>query len=357
MRRKNWNIKPRDPQVSGLSAELKLSPLLLQVLLNRGIAIDQINSFLNPSMDDLHSPLLLPDMEKAVARLRLAARNKERIFVYGDYDADGITSLAIFNEFLKTYPGQYSFSIPHRVDDGYGLNCEAVRKAKEEGASLIVAFDCGTGSREELDLALSLGLDVIIVDHHHSRDTMAGALAFINPKRSDSRYPFADLSSGALSFKLLQALTGDDCRSVLDLVALSIVCDVVPIKGENRILLRAGMEELRRTTRPAIVALCRIGRIKQDRMDTFHLGFVLGPRLNAAGRISKAGEALEMFLTESQAAADAIAAKLDGYNLQRRGVEAAILKQAQEKVGEFAPAGAIVVCQDGWHPGVLGIVA
>lgn len=356
MKRLIWKIKAPSAQASAVAGDCGISVALAQILINRNIDPADIPQFLNSSMEGLHPWSLLPDVQKAVKRITEAAHAGERIFVVSDYDVDGITSLAIFHEFAKRYPDQFIYSIPHRVKDGYGLNKEAVERAKQENAKLLICFDCGTNARSELALADEYGIDVIVVDHHHAGG-QTNAYAFINPKRADSKYPFTELSGAALSFKLLQALLDGPCEEMLDLVALSLVCDVVPLKGENRILVKEGIRALRKSKRPAIKALCSASRIKQENIEHFHIGFILGPRLNASGRVASAHEALEMFLTDDTEKIESIVAKLQGYNQLRKSIEADILKEAEGMIDQANNDYAIVVHGDGWHPGVLGIVA
>lgn len=357
MKRKTWKIGDLTQGVKELANQYGISQVLAQTLLNRDVKASEFNSFLNPSLRNLYSADLLPDMDKATLRIRRAVENKERILIFGDYDVDGITSLAIFHEFIKDFPDSFSFYIPHRTKDGYGLNVEAIKEAKESNTNLIIAFDCGTNAFEEVKLASSLGIDMIIVDHHQPHGNLGNVCAFINPKRKDSTYPFSDLSSAALSFKLLQALKQDDCRSVLDLVALSLVCDVAPIKGENRILLKEGLRLLKETSRIPIKALCNISSIKQHNIDVFHIGYILGPRINASGRVAHAQEALKMFLTDSEEEAYSLASKLQGYNKLRRDIESRILREAESRAQDLSQDHAIIVHNEGWHAGVLGIVA
>ncbi|UCD15448.1 MAG: single-stranded-DNA-specific exonuclease RecJ, partial [Candidatus Omnitrophota bacterium] len=358
MRRKIWNVKEITRHARQLAEKHKLFVYLVQIFLNRGICEDEFERFLNPTADTLHCPSLLPDIEKAANRIKKATATGEKILICGDYDVDGLTSLAIFYEYIRVYPDMYSFYIPHRTKEGYGLNKQVLEKAKSENRTLIVAFDCGTNSLAEIELAKEYGIDVIVVDHHLPKEGLNCPFAFVNPKRKDSQYPFYDLSSAALSFKLLQALKGKNCWQVLDLVALSVVCDVVPLKGENRALLQEGIKYLRRTARPAIKALCRVARLKQENIDTFHIGFILGPRINASGRVAHAQEALELFLSEDEEKAYALAVRFDEYNRRRRDIEARILKEAESLLEtEVFDDHAIVVSGKNWHPGVLGIVA
>lgn len=358
MRRKLWKIRELDPRAKKLAQKYNISIFLTQVLLNRNIEEKDFPSFLNPSVDSFHCPYLLPDIEKAALRVKSAIARKEKVLVVGDYDVDGITALAIFHEFAKEFLGIFSFYIPHRVEEGYGLNRETIIRAREEGVSLIISFDCGTNAYSELELAKSFKIDVIVIDHHYPKDNLAKPFAFVNPKRKDSVYPFSDLSAAAISFKFLQTLTNLSYHNILDLVALSLVCDVVPLQGENRALLKEGLKVIRETKRPAIKALCKVGSIKQENIDTFHIGYILGPRINASGRVAHAQESLALFLTEDETEAYNLAFKLSQYNQLRKNIEMQILKEAEERIEDnISDTSAIVVSADNWHPGVLGIVA
>lgn len=353
-----WRIKEVSSRVEELAEKFGLSPFLIQIFFNREVKEKEFTSFLNPKSDDLHSPLLLPDIKLGAERIKKAIERGEKVLVFGDYDVDGITSLAIFHEFAKKFPQIFSFYIPHRIKEGYGLNKEVVLKAKEEGVNLIVAFDCGSRAIKEIKLAKSFKIDIIVVDHHHTGDELIEPLAFINPKRKDSEYPFLDLSAAAISFKLLQVLTDSLFWEALDLVALSLVCDVVPLKGENRVLLKKGLKIIKRSPRLAIKALCESSGIRQEYIDTFHIGYILGPRINASGRVAHAKESLELFLTEDKARVYNLVSKLGEYNKLRRTIETRILKEAETAVkGNDMNEHAIVVSGPDWHPGVLGIVA
>ncbi|MCF7907926.1 MAG: single-stranded-DNA-specific exonuclease RecJ [Candidatus Omnitrophica bacterium] len=358
MTKKIWRIKELNSQAQELAKKYNLPCYLVQVLINRDIAERDFGLFLNSSQADFHDPNLLPDIQKAVERIKLASHNKEKVLVFGDYDVDGITSLVIFNEYAKNFPESFSFYIPHRIKDGYGLNREAILRAKEERISLILAFDCGTNGYDEVKLAQSLGIDVVVVDHHLLKGDQGLSCALVNPKRNDSEYPFSELSTGALSFKLLQLLVGKDCHEVLDLVALSLICDVVPLNGENRILLKEGLRVLKLSQRSAIIALCKVSGIKQRNIDTFHVGYILGPRINASGRVAHANDSFKLFLTENQEEAFKLATKLSEYNKLRKNIETQILKEAEQHLqNSYLEHSAIVVSGDNWHQGVLGIVA
>ena len=355
---KNWKINTLTPYAQKLASKYNISSILAQLLLNRKIKEEDFSSFLNPDFSCLYSPFMLPDMEKAVLRIKKATKEKEKVLVVGDYDVDGITSLGIFYEFAKKFKDIFSFYIPHRLKDGYGLNQNIVKEAKERGVSLIICFDCGTNSYPEIEWARKFKIDVIVVDHHQVRQGRFSSFAFINPKRKDCFYPFSHLSSAAISFKLLQALKNTSCKNLLDLVSLSLVCDVVPLQGENRILLKEGLKWIRKSNRPSIKMLCNIGRIKQENINPFHIGYILGPRINASGRVACARDSLNIFFSEDEKEVFNLVNKLEEYNRLRKDIENEVLKEADAILNrECLDKIAIVIEKDEWHPGVLGIVA
>lgn len=353
--RKEWKIKNPSKEALFLAKKYNLNPITVQLLINRNVKEEDFLSFLNPEVKNLFSPFLLPDMDKAVCRIREAIERKEKIVLFGDYDVDGITSLIIFYDYLKDFSCPFSFYIPHRLEEGYGLNKEAIKKIKKEKASLLICFDCGTNAYKELEEARNLGIDTIVVDHHTPKENLNFSYAFINPKRKDSLYPFKDLSSAALAFKLVWALTEKIPLHLLDLVALSIVCDIVPLKGENRILLKEGIKWLRSGHREEIELLCKSARLNSQNLTPYHIGYILGPRLNACGRISSALEVLDLFLSKDKSEKERLVYQLEEYNQQRRKIEMEITQEAEAMVNEedFVH----VLYKEKWHPGVLGIVA
>jgi len=356
--RKRWKVKEFTEKAKSLAKELDLDPIIVQILLNREIKEEDFRFFLNPSPSSFFCPHLLPDIEIAIDRIKKAVRKGEKVSLFGDYDVDGITSLAIFYDYIKNQPVETSFYIPHRLKEGFGLNKDAIKRIKRQGTNLLICFDCGTNSLEEIELAKALGIDTIVVDHHQPKEGYNFPFAFINPKRKDSRYPFNNLSSAALTFKLVQALKQSSCLNLLDLVALSIVCDVVPLKGENRALLKEGLKWLKRTNRLALNVLCQTSGVKIENIDTFHLGYILGPRINASGRVDSAKYALEIFLTQDIVQARKLAYKLEEYNRLRRDIENVVLREAEETLArDYGDFSAIVVHKEGWHHGILGIVA
>ncbi|MCF7873634.1 MAG: single-stranded-DNA-specific exonuclease RecJ [Candidatus Omnitrophica bacterium] len=358
MKRQRWKIKDVPKKSKEISTKLKINPLLIDIALARGIGEDQVAPFFYPCLDNLFSAKLLPGINKAKKRIEQAISKKEKVMVLGDYDVDGITSLAVFNEFSKNYPDIFTFYIPDRVKEGYGLSKEVVDVAEKQKKDLIVAFDCGTNSCQEVKYAQDLGIDVIVVDHHLPQDKMPKPIALVNPKIKNSKYPFSNLTAAALAFKLIQFIEKKDCYQVLDLVALSIVCDIAPLLGENRILLKEGINRLKTSKRPAIKALCQVAKIKQRNISNFHIGYILGPRINASGRIAHANDALELFLADNIKKAEKIALKLNEHNKLRKNIQNQILKEAEERVKtDLCGEHALVVGSKGWHPGVLGIVA
>jgi len=366
-----------------LSCGASLSSTLSQILINRNIETpEEARLFLFPSLENLSDPFLMVDMEKASARIKEAIRKKEHILIYGDYDVDGVTGTALLLSILRGFGSDVSFYIPNRLKEGYGLNTEAIRRLKTEDPRLrlIITVDCGTTSHKEIDLANSLDIDVIITDHHQpqqvsgpgSQDYLPKAYAILNPNRRDSNYPFRDLAGVGVVFKLCQALMEDpqcpDAR-LLDLVALGTVADVVPLVGENRILVKAGLESLSERERIGIKALKRVAGLEGRPINSGMVAFCLAPRINAGGRIGDARLGVRLLLTESEAEAIEIAESLERLNRERQEIEEGILSEAIEMLGFDTiglntrgyhlriPDYSIVLASPNWHVGVLGIVA
>lgn len=369
-----------------LSDGTSFSLILSQILINRRIETpEEAMSFLSPSLDNLFDPFLMNDMEKAAIRIKDAIENREKILTYGDYDVDGITGTALLLSILRGLNANVDYYIPHRLKEGYGLNVETIKrlKTKDPGLKLIVTVDCGTSSVEEVSLANSLGIDVIITDHHIPPIThrLPEAYAILNPNRVDSTYPFRDLAGVGVVFKLCQALASDsrlqstgsfgtpDSR-LIDLVALGTVADIVPLAGENRILVKAGLEALTREERTGIKILKKVSGFKGKSVSSGIISFCLAPRINAAGRIGDAGLGVRLLLTESEMEALEISETLDRLNRERQEIEERILHEALEKLGILKPESiktrgyqfpnhdySIILASPEWHMGVLGIVA
>ena len=348
---------------------------LAQTMINRGIkTAGQLDSFLNPRLTMLADPFDLPGMAKAVRRIADAVQSGERIFIHGDYDADGVTATAIVMDALKKLGSEPRYHIPARAF-GYGLGSEGIKKAKESKASLIITVDCGITSFEAVSAANSIGIDVIVTDHHEPvRDTTSAnpagrfvlpdAFTVVNPKLAQGPSPSADLSGAGVAFKLAQALLGNSLDNVLeliDLAALGTAADVVPVVGDNRIILKEGLKLIQSGVRPGIKALKEVAGIKPGSMRTTALHFMLIPRINAAGRIADANDVVKLLLTDSDDEAMRLAEWLNGLNVRRQEIGESVFSEAMDMLQASGSGpegmGAIVVCKEGWHRGVLGIVA
>ncbi|MDD3374618.1 MAG: single-stranded-DNA-specific exonuclease RecJ [Candidatus Omnitrophica bacterium] len=359
---KKWFIKTPNPHLQvQLSNVLKIHPIVSQLLVNRGVKTpEEAKQFLFSDFKDLHDPFLLKDMDKAVNRIRQAKDNGEVVLVFGDYDVDGVTSSAILTKALKKLGIKVINHIPHRLTDGYGLNHEIAKEAKEKGVSLLISVDCGISAIEEAKTLKDNGIDVIIVDHHEPlKENVPDAVAVIDPKRKDCPYPFGGLAAVALAFKLAQALHGTQYIEDLDLVALGTIADVVPLYGENRIFVKSGLPAIEKTKNFGLRALMDGARIKK-KLTPRHVGFILGPRINAMGRIDSAEKSLQLLLSESADEARGIAQVLEDHNKQRQKMQTEIIDAALKKVEQevnFKTDRVIVVGEQGWHRGVVGIVA
>jgi single-stranded-DNA-specific exonuclease len=362
---RRWRISTPNPAVaSKIALELKIHPLLGQILANRGIETSaEAKAFLDPSLLDLHSPLLLKDMEEAISRLKVALARQERILLYGDYDVDGITGVALFWYLLRELKGKVSTCFPDRVREGYGMKEEAIRRAKEEGVGLIIAVDQGITAHREEELARELGMEMIICDHHVAGEKIPGARAVLNPLRLDCPYPFKSLAAAGVAFKVCQALAEKMGLSSymdqhLDLVALGTIADVVPLRGENRIFARHGLKQLPKSEKAGIRALLEATGLSESEPTAGQVAFILGPRLNAAGRVKEADLAFQLLTTPSSSEAARLARLLEELNRERQAMEKAAVEEVSGMAG---PGGglpkAICLCSERWHVGVIGIVA
>ena len=371
--RKGWLVSPQDEaRVRGLSGALDISPLLAHILINRGFGDrDKARRFLQPRLSHLYEPSVLPGLTRAAERISSALTNRERIILYGDYDADGISGLALLKQCLSFLGEEVDYYIPHRLEEGYGLNMAALRSFRARGASLIITVDCGTTALEEAAYARRQDMDLIITDHHECGDTLPECVALVNPKLPNSTYPFRHLSGVGVAFKLAWALgehlspgkkVSEEFRenlvNWLGLVALGTVADVVPLLGENRVLVKYGLEALRASSQPGIKALVEVCRFRRG-LDARAVAFGLGPRINAAGRLGDAAAACELLTTNSAEIAREIARNLDACNRRRQKLEQDILDEAEAIIESegLEQAKAIVLASQRWHAGVLGIVA
>lgn len=360
----NWRVRSVDQQqVSTLAGSLGVSPLTATVLCGRGVTEpEQAKAWLSSSGGSTHDPFTLPDMEKAIDRLHLAIQREERICFYGDYDVDGMAATSLHLLFWRSVGAQADVYIPHRQEEGYGLHEGAIRKLAGRGVSLLLTADCGTTSYAEIEAARSLGIDVIVTDHHQLQARMPEPVAFINPYRPDSGYPFRGLCSGGLAYKVAEAYmrkyrpAGVSVETYRDLVALSSIADLVPLTDENRTLVRDGLAQVAQGTRCGIRALTRdLGLNGTCSAGT--IGFRVAPRLNAAGRLAHAELGVRLLTTESEHAALQLAQELESLNRHRREIEEEITREAIAQVDAGDPQPAIVVGAIGWHIGVIGIVA
>ncbi|MHC1740018.1 MAG: single-stranded-DNA-specific exonuclease RecJ [Anaerolineaceae bacterium] len=334
-----------------------------QILFNRGY-LDEISAteYLNSSRS-LGDPFQLSDMKKAVDRLFRAIDTQEQIIVYGDYDVDGVSATALMVQVLQTFGAKVARYIPNRFDEGYGLNLEAVQLLADSGARVILTVDCGIRSPREAELASSLGVDMIVSDHHYPKGELDHAFAVICPKRENDAYPDKDLAGVGVAYKIAEALfltrhqAGKGADNWLDLVALGTVADVVPLTGENRVLVRRGLTLIRQGQRPGLQALIRVSGRDPQRISAGDIGFMLGPRLNAAGRIDSALQAYDLLMTSSMEEAGSLAQKLDNQNSERQRMTKEMRAMAEEKIGPITDLNLISSFDESYSSGIVGLVA
>ena len=366
-RQSRWILASREELNGGAIAwsEICASECIARLLLRKGFhSAEEVENFLRPRLNSLSDPFLLPQMETAVSRVLDALDRHQRIVLFGDYDVDGVTSLALLDEILRAYGGAPELFLPLRMEEGYGLSRESVERCLEQHhPQLLVAVDCGTASVTEIAELKRRGIDVIVLDHHEPQSELPDCVAIVNPKIRDCGMEY--LCSVGIVFKLCHALLktrplpGFDLKAKLDLVALGTVADIVPLRDENRVLVQRGAIEIARTSRIGLRKLMQVAGVCPPILPE-DIGYRVGPRLNAAGRLSTAEKSLRLLLTQDEGEAAVLAAELDQQNRERQGVETQIFAAAKEKVdSEFDPArdAAIVVGARGWHAGVLGIVA
>lgn len=339
--------------------------LFQDILAARGLTGDKVATFLSPDYDKKHDPFLLPDMDKAVERLVQALKTQEKITIYGDYDIDGLTATTLLLDAFGSFGFQrVDAFIPNRFVEGYGLTVDAVNDIAATGTTLIVTVDCGSLSHKEIARANEIGVDVVVTDHHNVSTLQPPAIAVVNPKRTDHTYPFIDLAGVGVAFKLVQALQtrldglplGNE-KWLLDLVALGTVCDVVSLVDENRTNVYWGLKVLAKTRRPGLRALMAVARVESQTLNSRSLGFVLGPRMNAAGRLETARHSLDMLLAADEETALEKAEQLDALNVSRRADQDAIFKQALLQAEAYQHDPVLVLSGTNWNHGIVGIVA
>ena len=365
-----WVLRPDPtPQLTEqLSRQLNDLPVALaRALTLRGIeSFDKARLFFRPSLEYLHDPFLMKGMEEAATRILEARDRNERVLVYGDYDVDGTTSAALMTLFLRSIGIEATFWIPHRIEDGYGLCNTGIDLAVDRSASLIVALDCGITALDEARYARDKGLDLIVCDHHNPGPELPDAVAVLDPKRKDCPYPFKELSGCGIGFKVVQAVLSkmgepaEKAYEFLDLVAISTASDIVPLEDENRVLMVEGLKRLCEAPRLGLRVLAQVGKVDLSKCTTSQIVFGIGPRINAAGRMGDARSAVELLIADDEQKAYRIASQLEQANQERRDIDRSTLKEAAKKAehqlgGDFQHS--IVVHDENWHPGVIGIVA
>lgn len=356
-----------DEKVSALQRELKVHPALCRMLVQRGIeTYDQAKSFFRPSLDELHDPFLMKDMDRAVSRITTAIRNNERILIYGDYDVDGTTAVATVYAFFRQIYPNIEYYVPHRYTEGYGISTQGIDYAAMHQCALVIALDCGIKANDKIDYANQKGIDFIICDHHLPGHELPKAIAVLDPKRNDCHYPFKELSGCGIGFKLLQAFARENGLPVeqylqfLDLVCISIGADIVPVTGENRILAWHGLKKLNTNPIHGIRKLIEVSGT-QKQLSITDVVFILGPRINAAGRMDDARHAVKLLIAEDadfDAADNAF--QLNSLNNERKDLDRSITAHALELIGsneELINRKSTVVFHPEWHKGVIGIVA
>ncbi|MGW6298353.1 single-stranded-DNA-specific exonuclease RecJ [Peribacillus butanolivorans] len=357
-----WNLRTADEnKVAELAEELHITPLVAALLVNRGLdTIESARSFLFVKNQTFHDPFLLKDMDKAVYRIKEAIQNGEKIRVFGDYDADGVTSTTVMMTTLTRLGADVDFYIPNRFTEGYGPNPMAFRLAAEQGVKVLITVDTGISAVDEAKLASELGMDYILTDHHEPGPELPEALAIIHPKLADSSYPFEDLAGVGVAFKLAHALLGELPEDLLEIAAIGTIADLVPLKGENRLIAAKGIEQLRLTRRPGLVALMKVANIQQEALNEESIGFAMAPRINAVGRLGDADPAVDLLMSENLAEATELANEIDDINKERQAMVAAMAEEAIQEVEENFPPesnGVLIIGREGWNAGVVGIVA
>lgn len=362
---KKWQIfEPDKNKIEEIKSKYKVNQLLATILANRNILEEEdIRLFLNPTRNDFYNPFLITDMDIAVNRIIKAIENKENITIYGDYDVDGITSITVLKSFLNDIGVETNTYIPNRLIEGYGLNKEAINKISKKGCNLMITVDCGISAIEEIEYANSLGIETIITDHHEAGNEIPKAIAVIDNKRKDSKYPFRELAGVGVVFKLIQAigitlkLKEESYLKYLDIVCIGTISDIVPLVDENRVIAKLGLLLVAQTKNIGLRSI--INSSGYNKIDSNTISFGVAPRINACGRMGKAEEALELFLSKDKNEVNELTNKLNEHNRKRQETEKAIFENALEKIKaeHLDENKAIIVGGENWHHGVIGIVS
>lgn len=366
-----WNFQKPTEEENRISKELAdklaISPVICQLLVKRGITTEEeANKFFKPSLNDLHDPFLMPDMDKAVKRLNKALGEREKILVYGDYDVDGTTAVSLVYKFLRPYTILLDYYIPDRYDEGYGISYKGIDYAANNDVKLIISLDCGIKAIEKIEYAKQKGIDFIICDHHMPDDTLPDAVAVLDAKRVDSIYPYEHLSGCGVGFKLMQAFAKSnnfpfaDLEKLLDLCAVSIASDIVPITGENRIMAYYGLKQINSNPSLGLKGIIDVCGLTGKEITMSDIVFKIGPRINASGRMMNGKEAVDLLLAKDSESAREKSENINQYNDERRELDKKITDEANAIIDDFqdmADRKAIVVFNPAWHKGVIGIVA
>jgi len=357
-----WMIQSSDETfIQNLRENLSVTPLVASLLVNRGInSVEAAQEFLDTDSQTFHDPFLLKDMDKAVQRIQKAIHNNEHILVYGDYDADGVSSTTVLLTTLRKLGAKADFYIPNRFSEGYGPNETAFRLAHERGFSLIITVDTGIAAVHEAEVAKDLGVDLIITDHHEPGPVLPDVLAIIHPKQPECTYPFKELAGVGVAFKLSHALLGEVPTDLLEVAAIGTIADLVALHGENRLIAKRGINQLKTTNRIGLKALLKIANVKLQEINEDTIGFALGPRINAVGRLQSADPAVDLLLSDNEEEAMMIAEEIDLLNKERQKLVNTMTEEAIEEVNTRFPIEqnpVLVIAREGWNPGVVGIVA
>jgi single-stranded-DNA-specific exonuclease len=360
--RTRWNVQSADSHiVETLAGQLHLTSLAATLLANRGLkTVEEAQSFLFTNKDSFHDPFLMKDMNIAADRIKKAISNNEKIRIFGDYDADGVSSTTVMMTALNRLGANADFYIPNRFTEGYGPNEMAFRRAANEGVKLMITVDTGISAVAEARIAKELGMDYIITDHHEPGPELPEALAIIHPKIEGNPYPFKDLAGVGVAFKLAHALLGELPEDLLEIAAIGTIADLVPLFGENRLIAARGIAGLRETKRPGLVSLIKKSGTKQQELNEESIGFGMAPRINAAGRLGDADPAVDLLMAEDAETADSIADEIDAMNKERQAIVQTTSEEAIRQVEELYPPqdnGVLIVGQEGWNSGIVGIVA
>lgn len=364
--KKKWEIRNKDKDVINKIVEnIDISPILATILVNRNITdYNNIKTFFNPTRNDFYDPFLLEDMDIAIKRILKAIKKKEKIIIYGDYDADGITSITVLKKFLEERGLKIDYYIPNRLDEGYGLNKEALSKIINQHYDLLITVDCGISGIEEIEYLKNNKLDCIVTDHHETLDVLPKALAVINPKRKDSRYPFRGLAGVGVVFKLIQAISitlkldQKEYLKYLDIVSIGTISDIVPLIDENRVITKLGLKLIEQTKNVGLQSLVKACNFSEIDVNTISFG--VAPRINACGRMGAQEEAIKLFFSDNEEEVEKITEILNVYNKERQERERKILEEAIkiiESDPNFENENAIILGNENWHHGVIGIVA